>query len=103
MFAINHCESQWVSQPLPFGVDVYDMKFFDANTGMISAHDQTNGYVFRTTNGGNNWVINSYSIILCFLVHYVKNPARAGFLTDKSYGLQDALFFYFSVNNRHGD
>jgi hypothetical protein len=59
-------EAQWVSQPLPFGVDVYDMKFFDANTGMISAHDQTNGYVFRTTNGGNNWVINSYSIIFTF-------------------------------------
>lgn len=57
--------AQWVSQPLPFAIDVYDMKFFDANTGVIATHDQTtyNTYVLRTTNGGNNWVINSYSII----------------------------------------
>jgi len=54
---IDNCACQWLSQPLPMAIDVYDIKFFDANTGVIATNDQVNSipYLFRTTNGGNNW------------------------------------------------
>lgn len=46
--------SQWFEQTLPVGGTMYDMVFFDANTGVIS-FDSRN--VIRTTNGGNNWSV----------------------------------------------
>jgi photosystem II stability/assembly factor-like uncharacterized protein len=52
---IPYCFSQsgWVYQPLPINANSYDMKFFDANTGVISI--QYIG-IYRTTNGGQNWI-----------------------------------------------
>ncbi len=55
--------SQWYEQILPVGGTMYDMVFFDANTGIIS-FDSKN--VIRTTNGGNNWsiVLQTYVLTL---------------------------------------
>ena len=47
--------SQWFSQPLPVNGQVQDLKFFDANTGLISTINPK--YIIRTTNGGYNWDI----------------------------------------------
>ncbi len=53
-FAIYNCSSQWVYQSLPSYYDVADIKFFDANTGLIVLGLNTQG-MLKTTNGGNNW------------------------------------------------
>jgi photosystem II stability/assembly factor-like uncharacterized protein len=44
--------SQWFSQPLPVSGQVIDLKFLDANTGLISMNS---AITLRTTNGGYNW------------------------------------------------
>lgn len=56
-FLIQNCRSQtgWFSQPLPVGGQVYDLKFFDANTGLIAMWQTT--ALLRTTNGGYSWNI----------------------------------------------
>jgi photosystem II stability/assembly factor-like uncharacterized protein len=47
--------SQWMNQPVPVnGPDVYDLKFFNENTGIITSQLMN---VYRTTNGGDNWVL----------------------------------------------
>ena len=51
-------QTGWFSQPLPVNGQVQDLKFFDANTGLISMWQTT--VVLRTTNGGYNW----YSALL---------------------------------------
>jgi hypothetical protein len=45
--------SQWYAQTLPSYYDVADIKFFDANTGLIVLGLSTPG-MLKTTNGGNN-------------------------------------------------
>jgi photosystem II stability/assembly factor-like uncharacterized protein len=50
---IKDCPSQWLYQPTGASGTPYDMKFFDANTGIISTNSAT---LYRTTNGGQNWV-----------------------------------------------
>jgi len=65
-FFTGYCFSQsgWVNQPLPINANSYDMKFFDANTGIISLETPA---LLRTTNGGQNWnVINSYTRTINF-------------------------------------
>lgn len=59
-FLCSNCFSQtgWVNQPLPINANSYDMKFFDANTGIISLETPA---LLRTTNGGQNWIVfNNY-------------------------------------------
>jgi hypothetical protein len=46
-------QSGWFSQPLPVTGQVQDLKFFDANTGLVAFY-QSNTLI-RTTNGGYNW------------------------------------------------
>jgi len=56
-FSIEHCSAQWLRQDVYVDPSsVYDLKFFDAYTGLICT---TGGKVYRTTNGGNNWVLQS--------------------------------------------
>jgi photosystem II stability/assembly factor-like uncharacterized protein len=57
---IENCFSQWLLQPWPVSGNVYNIKFFDSNTG-IATLDNYN--VIRTTNGGQNWQIKLNSII----------------------------------------
>jgi len=60
-FFTGYCfpQSGWVYQPLPVNANSYDMKFFDANTGVISLETPA---LLRTTNGGQNWIIfNNYT------------------------------------------
>ena len=47
------CFSQWFSQPLPVNGQVQDLKFFDANTGLILMNEPFR--IYRTTNGGYHW------------------------------------------------
>ncbi len=57
VFSIEHCSAQWLRQDVYVNPgDVNDLKFFDAYTGLICA---TGGKVYRTTDGGNNWVLQS--------------------------------------------
>jgi photosystem II stability/assembly factor-like uncharacterized protein len=57
---IKFCKAQWIYQSLPSYHDVQDIKFFDENTGILIMYYNDPG-MFRTTNGGNNWVmINNY-------------------------------------------
>ncbi len=58
-FIIDNCKSQWLYQQIGASGTPYDMKFFDANTGIISYSNLPSFY--RTTNGGQNWTfINNY-------------------------------------------
>ena len=50
---IDNCVCQWFSQPLPVSGQVQDLKFFDANTGLIAFFNPNS--IIRTTNGGYNW------------------------------------------------
>jgi photosystem II stability/assembly factor-like uncharacterized protein len=49
---IEDCMSQWVYQSLPAYYSVQDLKFFDANTGIMIFNGAG---MLRTTNGGFNW------------------------------------------------
>ncbi|MBN1633052.1 MAG: T9SS type A sorting domain-containing protein [Ignavibacteria bacterium] len=51
-------QTGWFSQPLPVSGQVQDLKFFDANTGLIALYNSNN--ILRTTNGGYNW----YSVLI---------------------------------------
>ena len=51
----SYSQSGWFSQPLPVNGQVQDLKFFDANTGLIAMWQPT--ALLRTTNGGYNWNI----------------------------------------------
>ena len=54
LFAVSsYSQSGWFSQPLPVSGEVWDLKFFDSNTGLISMIQTTT--ILRTTNGGYNW------------------------------------------------
>ncbi len=55
-FTIGTCQSQWIYQSLPAYYEVKDVKFFDANTGIIIL-GSTNPGMLKTTNGGNNWTL----------------------------------------------
>ena len=56
LFSVSsYSQSGWFSQPLPVNGQVQDLKFFDANTGLISTINPK--YIIRTTNGGYNWDI----------------------------------------------
>ncbi len=48
-----HSQSGWFSQPLPVNGQVQDLKFFDANTGLILMNEPFR--IYRTTNGGYHW------------------------------------------------
>ncbi|MCX6161952.1 MAG: hypothetical protein NTV87_11570, partial [Ignavibacteriae bacterium] len=53
-FLINcYAQSGWFYQPLPVSAQVNDLKFFDANTGLVAMWSPN--LIFRTTNGGYNW------------------------------------------------
>jgi len=51
--ATSYSQTGWFSQPLPVTGQVQDLKFFDANTGLIALFNPNN--ILRTTNGGYNW------------------------------------------------
>jgi len=67
---IDNCACQWFSQPLPMAIDVRDIKFFDAYTGLVSAYDQVSvvSYLFRSTNSGSNWSVISNMPIFKLLI-----------------------------------
>jgi photosystem II stability/assembly factor-like uncharacterized protein len=59
-FSIDNCMCQWLRQDVYVDPSsVYDLKFFDANTGLISSQYLN---IYRTTNGGNNWLLLSIKI-----------------------------------------
>src|SRR6478672_2493161 len=60
-----HLKAQWVQQTLPVSAQPYDMKFFDANTGLISLNT-TPPMLYRTTDSGNNWTFINYIRIFLF-------------------------------------
>jgi photosystem II stability/assembly factor-like uncharacterized protein len=64
------CQSGWVNQPLPVYANSYDMKFFDANTGIISLETPA---LLRTTNGGQNWAV--IKIVRIFQMELIDNMA----------------------------
>ncbi len=45
----------WTQTTSPSSTDNYTMYAFDANTAIVTASGTTAAYVYRTTNGGNNW------------------------------------------------
>lgn len=77
--------SQWFSQPLPVNGQVQDLKFFDANTGLIAMIQPT--AILRTTNGGYNW----YTALpnqICFEFNLVdSNVLYAAAGTANGYGM----------------
>jgi photosystem II stability/assembly factor-like uncharacterized protein len=57
---ITNCSSQWLRQDVPVNFnDVYDLKFFDSNFGLMSTYPFN---LYRTTNGGNNWILQNIKI-----------------------------------------
>ncbi|HEY5536561.1 MAG TPA: hypothetical protein VIL99_16710, partial [Ignavibacteria bacterium] len=62
-FLILNCFSQWVYQALPSYHSVTDIKFFDENTGILIYYDYPADVgMFRTTNGGFNWILANNNI-----------------------------------------
>ncbi|MFA7361719.1 MAG: hypothetical protein WC139_11855, partial [Candidatus Kapaibacterium sp.] len=49
----SYSQPGWFSQPLPVNGQVQDLKFFDANTGLILMNEPFR--IYRTTNGGYHW------------------------------------------------
>jgi photosystem II stability/assembly factor-like uncharacterized protein len=56
-FNIVNCEAQWFYQPIGASGTPCDMKFFDANTGIISYTNTLPPTSYRTTNSGQNWIL----------------------------------------------
>ncbi|MCX6156553.1 MAG: T9SS type A sorting domain-containing protein [Ignavibacteriae bacterium] len=56
LFGASSSFGQWIYQSLPAYYEVKDIKFFDANTGIIIL-GSTNPGMLKTTNGGNNWTL----------------------------------------------
>ncbi len=52
--------SQWVQQTLPVSGLIYDICFFDANTGFVSMDTPA---LLKTTNGGTNWTVIKTTLI----------------------------------------
>ncbi|MBN1632864.1 MAG: hypothetical protein JW917_01705, partial [Ignavibacteria bacterium] len=77
------CYCQWFQQTLPVSGQIYDIEFFDANTGIISMNT-TPPYILRTINGGNNW-----DIIANLRIYYL----------DKV----DSMAVYGNGNNANGN
>ena len=61
-FTIDNCVCQWIYQALPSYYEVRDVKFFDANTGIITIDVPGRG-MLRTTNGGNNWTVIDTNVL----------------------------------------
>ena len=60
LFGASSSIGQWIYQSLPAYYEVKDVKFFDANTGIITINTPSRG-MLKTTNGGNNWtMVNNY-------------------------------------------
>ncbi len=98
---ISPIYSQWYEQTLPVSGTIYDMVFFDANTGIIS-FDSRN--VIRTTNGGDNWTVvaNFYGFNLKKVDEQaVYANGRQGLL-DKIYRSYDRGLTWDSVLNTGG-
>jgi len=53
-FIGKDCPCQWIYQYAGYAGTPKDMKFFDANTGVLGTDSLK---IYRTTNGGNNWNI----------------------------------------------
>jgi len=54
---ITTCSSQWSLQPWPESGTVRDIKYFNQNYGLFSSvNSNNNPSVWRTTNGGYNWI-----------------------------------------------
>lgn len=82
---IDNCCSQWFSQPLPVNGQVQDLKFFDANTGLIAMINPP--LILRTTNGGFNWY-NALPNQICFQFDFIdSNIVYAAAGTSNAYGM----------------
>jgi photosystem II stability/assembly factor-like uncharacterized protein len=59
LFCLNiNTSAQWVQQNVVVGypVNFYDVHLFNASTGIVGGYyGDTYGWMYRTTNGGNNW------------------------------------------------
>ena len=78
-FSTSDGGSRWSMQDLPFGVDLYDIKFVDAKQGwMVGGH----GVVLHTEDGGNSWnLVQAGLLDALFGVCFV-NPQRGWFVGD---------------------
>lgn len=61
LFAQLYAQNGWYQQatinPSPYTIT--SIEFSDANNGFLIANSGSSGYVYRTSNGGNNWQIDS--------------------------------------------
>ncbi len=81
----GYSQSGWFSQPLPVNGQVQDLKFFDANTGLIAMIQPT--AILRTTNGGYNWY-TALANQICFEFNLVdSNVVYAAAGTSEAYGM----------------
>jgi len=86
-FNIEICSSQigWFSQPLPVSGQVQDLKFFDANTGLIAMEMTT--VIMRTTNGGFNWNVVLSNQPAGYFEIIDSNMIYAGGMNAYAYGM----------------
>ncbi len=81
----SYSQTGWFSQPLPVNGQVQDLKFFDANTGLIAILNPR--LILKTTNGGYNW----YTALLeqiCFELNVIdSNTVYAAAGTTEAYGM----------------
>ncbi len=68
--------SGWFQQTLPVTEIVRDIFFLDSLTGWVVSSNQTfpandTGYIMKTTNGGNNWVVQLDSMFNYYAVQFL--------------------------------
>ena len=66
----------WFQQTLPVTEIVRDIFFLDSLTGWVVSSNQTfpandTGYIMKTTNGGNNWVVQLDSMFNYYAVQFL--------------------------------
>jgi photosystem II stability/assembly factor-like uncharacterized protein len=76
--------SQWIYQSLPSYYEVIDVKFFDANTGVMIFNTLYTG-MLRTTNGGTNWTLINNGITF---YHLEKIDSTALYANGRWHGVE---------------
>jgi len=87
---IDNWACQWLSQPLPISGVIHDIKFFNANSGIIAMYDDVFyiPYLYRATNGGSNWVLISNKSIFTLQKIYDSTT----YVNGRTHNFDEAIF-----------
>ena len=65
-------QTGWVQQTIPRpDLAVQDLQFVDSLTGFVLSSKQDTSFIFKTTDGGNNWQTYVFNISLSYSIFFV--------------------------------